>query len=66
MTTVARAIRKVVAAICNIDDDHMAFATREIEGDWRGEGVAITLTLKGGQKIEIEVRHKRPSTLSTL
>jgi transcriptional regulator with XRE-family HTH domain len=51
-TTTARAIRKVIAAICAIDDDAMKFETRD--GD--AGGVHIQLTMANGDEIEIDVR----------
>jgi hypothetical protein len=51
-TTRARAIRKVVAAICAIDDEAMKFETRD--GD--AGGVHILLTMANGDTVEVDVR----------
>lgn len=53
-----RAIRKVVAAICSIDDDQMTFQTQEGDGH---QDVSIVVTMKGGQRVEIDIRAIRPS-----
>lgn len=59
----ARAMRKVVAAICGIEDDAMTFATRVPESYSREGDVYLLLTMKDGTQIEIDIRPKRRTSL---
>lgn len=63
-TTTARAIRKVVAAICDIDDDAMKFTTREPDIYRHEDDVHLLLTMKNGDRVKIDVCGMRKSAFS--